>query len=99
MKLADRNNIELPFKSSLQPYVSWATLVMVSLVVFFSGLCFPKLQIRCTQYEVSSDMRPGFDIFVKGQFTASGFITCYINIVIFAGKFDSSNVQLPDRVN
>lgn len=28
----------------------------------------------------------GFDVFVKGNFTAAGFITCYINIAIFAGK-------------
>ncbi|KAF7555903.1 hypothetical protein G7Z17_g1771 [Cylindrodendrum hubeiense] len=53
---------ELPYKSPLQPYTSWATLVMVSLVVLFSG----------------------FDIFVKGNFTASGFITCYVNVFIFA---------------
>lgn len=92
MELADRNT-ELPYKSPLQPYVSWATLVMVSLVVFFSGLCFPQLQIRCRQDQGSSDIRPGFDIFVKGQFTASGFITCYINIFIFAGKFNPSNVD------
>ncbi|KPM42690.1 Proline-specific permease [Neonectria ditissima] len=53
---------ELPYKSPLQPYVSWATLTVVSLVVIFSG----------------------FDVFVKGNFTAAGFLTCYINIIIFA---------------
>ena len=29
--------IVLPYKSPLQPYVAWATLVAVSLIVFFSG--------------------------------------------------------------
>ncbi|KAL6416064.1 amino acid permease [Ilyonectria robusta] len=67
---------ELPYKSPLQPYVSWATLVMVSLVVFFSG----------------------FDIFVKGQFTASGFITCYINIFIFAVLYIFFKIFLKSKV-
>ena len=31
----------LPYKSPLQPYVSWATLFVVSLVIIFSGTCFP----------------------------------------------------------
>ncbi|EHK46875.1 hypothetical protein TRIATDRAFT_316879 [Trichoderma atroviride IMI 206040] len=51
----------LPYKSPLQPYVSWATMFVVSLVILFSG----------------------FDVFVKGQFTAAGFLTCYLNIAIF----------------
>jgi yeast amino acid transporter len=55
---------ELPYKSPLQPYLSYFTLILVFLVVVFSG----------------------FDVFVKGNFTAAGFITCYINIAIFAGK-------------
>jgi hypothetical protein len=28
----------------------------------------------------------GFDVFVKGNFTVSGFLTCYLNLGIFAGK-------------
>ncbi|KAM0456922.1 hypothetical protein ACHAPV_006897 [Trichoderma viride] len=51
----------LPYKSPLQPYVSWATMFVVSLVILFSG----------------------FDVFVKGHFTAAGFLTCYLNIAIF----------------
>ncbi|UKZ52839.1 hypothetical protein TrVGV298_006626 [Trichoderma virens] len=51
----------LPYKSPLQPYVSWATVFVVSLVILFSG----------------------FDVFVKGKFTAAGFLTCYLNIAIF----------------
>ncbi|PON26626.1 amino acid permease [Trichoderma gamsii] len=51
----------LPYKSPLQPYISWATMFVVSLVILFSG----------------------FDVFVKGHFTAAGFLTCYLNIAIF----------------
>lgn len=57
--------VDLPYKSPLQPYISYFSLVMVILVVLFSG----------------------FDVFVTGNFTAAGFITCYLNIAIFAGKF------------
>ena len=28
----------------------------------------------------------GFDVFVKGNFTVSGFLTCYLNLGIFAGE-------------
>ncbi|PYH92569.1 hypothetical protein BO71DRAFT_485312 [Aspergillus ellipticus CBS 707.79] len=52
----------LPYRSPWQPYASWVTLFMVSMVLIFSG----------------------FDIFVKGNFTASGFLTSYLNIGIFA---------------
>jgi amino acid transporter len=34
---------------------------------------------------VLANFTSGFDVFVKGHFTAQGFITCYINIAIFAG--------------
>jgi len=34
----------------------------------------------------------GFDVFVKGHFTAQGFITCYINIAIFAGMYELSTI-------
>ncbi|KAJ5087268.1 hypothetical protein N7456_010884 [Penicillium angulare] len=52
----------LPYRSPLQPYTAIVTLVMVTLIVFFSG----------------------FDVFTTGSFTASGFLTCYLNIAIFA---------------
>lgn len=58
---------DLPYKSPLQPYLSYFTLILVTLVVLFSG----------------------FDVFVKGNFTAAGFITYYINIAIFAGMLTS----------
>ncbi|KAK8101098.1 hypothetical protein PG999_011472 [Apiospora kogelbergensis] len=53
---------DLPYKSPGQPYVTWATLLVVILVILFSG----------------------FDVFVDGRFTATGFLTCYLNIFIFA---------------
>ncbi|KZL74633.1 amino acid permease [Colletotrichum tofieldiae] len=56
---------DLPYRSPGQPYVSWITLIMVFLVVFFSG----------------------FDVFTTGKFTASGFLTCYLNVFIFAGAY------------
>lgn len=31
----------------------------------------------------------GFDVFTAGNFTASGFLTCYLNVFIFAGKTSS----------
>ncbi|KAL7908429.1 Aldehyde/histidinol dehydrogenase [Trichoderma velutinum] len=59
----------LPYKSPLQPYVSWATMFVVSLVIIFSG----------------------FDVFVKGKFTAAGFLTCYLNIAIFIVALTAPN--------
>ncbi|KAK7935003.1 amino acid transporter [Apiospora marii] len=56
---------DLPYKSPGQPYVAWATLLVVFLVVFFSG----------------------FDVFVDGKFTATGFLTCYLNVFIFAAFY------------
>ncbi|CAJ0554907.1 Ff.00g134200.m01.CDS01 [Fusarium sp. VM40] len=67
---------ELPYKSPLQPYVSWATLIMVCLVILFSG----------------------FDIFIKGNFTAEGFITCYVNIAIFTVLYLFFKFRLKSKV-
>ncbi|KAI1853953.1 hypothetical protein JX266_001094 [Neoarthrinium moseri] len=67
---------ELPYRSPGQPYVSWATLVMVSLIVLFSG----------------------FDVFVKGNFTASGFITYYVNIFIFGALYFFFKICLQSKV-
>ncbi|KAI8713940.1 AA-permease domain-containing protein [Fusarium sp. LHS14.1] len=67
---------DLPYKSPLQPYVSWATLLMVCLVILFAG----------------------FDVFVKDQFTAEGFITCYINIAIFAMLYLVFKIRLRSKV-
>ncbi|CVK96167.1 probable general amino acid permease [Fusarium mangiferae] len=67
---------ELPYKSPFQPYVAWATLLMVSLVILFCG----------------------FDVFVKGHFTAQGFITCYINIAIFAVLYAIFKIRLRSKV-
>ncbi|KAG4270006.1 hypothetical protein FPRO04_11838 [Fusarium proliferatum] len=67
---------ELPYKSPFQPYVAWATLLMVSLVILFCG----------------------FDVFVKGHFTAQGFITCYINIAIFAVLYAIFKLRLRSKV-
>ncbi|KAF5643382.1 amino acid permease [Fusarium tjaetaba] len=68
---------DLPYKSPLQPYVAWATLLVVSLVILFCG----------------------FDVFVKGHFTAQGFITCYINIAIFAGTSEISTIAATQEAN
>ncbi|KAK2060665.1 amino acid permease [Colletotrichum caudatum] len=67
---------ELPYRSPGQPYVSWVTLVMVCLIVFFSG----------------------FDVFTTGNFTASGFLTCYLNIFIFAALYIFFKLRLKSRV-
>ncbi|KAH7470449.1 hypothetical protein FOMA001_g13970 [Fusarium oxysporum f. sp. matthiolae] len=67
---------DLPYKSPFQPYVAWATLLMVSLVILFCG----------------------FDVFVKGRFTAQGFITCYINIAIFAVLYTIFKIRLRSKV-
>ncbi|PTB35870.1 uncharacterized protein TrAFT101_010721 [Trichoderma asperellum] len=66
----------LPYKSPLQPYVSWATLLVVSLVIIFSG----------------------FDVFVKGRFTAAGFLTCYLNIAIFIAIYVSFKICFKSKV-
>ncbi|KAG9496423.1 hypothetical protein J7337_013011 [Fusarium musae] len=67
---------DLPYKSPFQPYVAWATLLVVSLVILFCG----------------------FDVFVKGHFTAQGFITCYINIAIFAMLYAIFKIRLRSKV-
>ncbi|KZL80481.1 amino acid permease [Colletotrichum incanum] len=67
---------DLPYRSPGQPYVSWITLVMVFLVVFFSG----------------------FDVFTTGNFTASGFLTCYLNVFIFAALYVFFKLRLKSRV-
>ncbi|KAM5364956.1 hypothetical protein ACJA88_012798 [Fusarium oxysporum] len=68
---------DLPYKSPFQPYVAWATLLMVSLVILFCG----------------------FDVFVKGRFTAQGFITCYINIAIFAGMYELAAIAATQQAD
>ncbi|EFQ34872.1 amino acid permease [Colletotrichum graminicola] len=67
---------DLPYCSPGQPYVSWITLVMVCLIVFFSG----------------------FDVFTAGNFTASGFLTCYLNIFIFAALYVFFKLRLKSRI-
>ncbi|KAI1266934.1 amino acid permease [Xylariaceae sp. FL1019] len=67
---------DLPYRSSGQPYVSWATLLVLTLVVLFSG----------------------FDVFVAGRFTASGFLTIYLNIFIFAALYLFFKLFLHSRV-
>ncbi|WYZ38131.1 hypothetical protein EsH8_III_000045 [Colletotrichum jinshuiense] len=67
---------ELPYRSPGQPYVSWITMVMVFLVVFFSG----------------------FDVFTTGNFTAAGFLSCYLNIFIFAALYIFFKFYLKSRV-
>ncbi|OTA07346.1 Amino acid permease [Trichoderma parareesei] len=66
----------LPYKSPLQPYVSWATLFVVSLIIVFSG----------------------FDVFVKGHFTAAGFLTCYLNVGIFIALYVFFKIFLKSKV-
>ncbi|TPX09739.1 uncharacterized protein E0L32_009078 [Thyridium curvatum] len=56
---------DLPYRSPLQPYTAWATLILILLIIIFSG----------------------FDVFVKGHFTAEGFLTCYLNVAIFAALY------------
>ncbi|KAK8065782.1 hypothetical protein PG997_012529 [Apiospora hydei] len=65
-----------PYKSPGQPYVAWATLLVVFLVVFFSG----------------------FDVFVDGKFTATGFLTCYLNVFIFAAFYIFFKLFLKSKV-
>ena len=81
--LTNRNDIELPYRSPFQPYTAWATMIAISVIIFFSGM-LQHLQPPCHWLSISS---LGFDIFFPGNFTASGFLTNYIDIPIFAGKF------------
>lgn len=67
---------ELPYKGPLQPYISYFTLVLISLIVIFSG----------------------FDVFVKSNFTAAGFVTCYLNVAIFAVLYIFFKVALKSKV-
>jgi len=67
---------ELPYKSPLQPYTAWITLLMVFLVILFSG----------------------FDVFFPGNFSASSFLTCYVNIAIFAVLYIVFKILLKSKV-
>ncbi|KAF9880086.1 amino acid permease [Colletotrichum karsti] len=40
----------------------------------------------------------GFDVFVTGNFTASGFLTCYLNVFIFAALYAFFKFYLKSRV-
>ncbi|KAL4893597.1 amino acid permease/ SLC12A domain-containing protein [Aspergillus ambiguus] len=40
----------------------------------------------------------GFDVFTKGNFTASGFLTSYLNIAIFAGLYIFFKIWLKSKV-
>jgi len=48
---------------------------------------------------VLANYTSGFDVFVKGHFTAQGFITCYINIAIFAGISELATVAAIQYAN
>lgn len=79
------NYAALPYKSPLQPYVSWATMFVVSLVILFSGML--SLVRGHAGWHQVLQIRLGFDVFVKGNFTAAGFLTCYLNVFIFIGTY------------
>ncbi|KAJ3549696.1 hypothetical protein NM208_g369 [Fusarium decemcellulare] len=76
MKKQGYSREDLPYKSPLQPYVAWASLVMVCLVILFAG----------------------YDVFVKGHFTAEGLITCYVNLPIFAVLYLVFKIRLGSRI-
>ncbi|QKX54109.1 uncharacterized protein TRUGW13939_01192 [Talaromyces rugulosus] len=76
LKAQNISRNELPYRSPLQPYAAWITLLVVFLVVFFSG----------------------FDVFVKNSFTASGFLTCYLNIFIFAALYIFFKIYLRSKI-
>ncbi|KAH6655839.1 amino acid permease [Truncatella angustata] len=76
LKVQGYSRHDLPYRGPGQPYVSWATLLMVFLVVFFAG----------------------FDVFVKGNFTASGFITVYLNVFIFAALYIFFKLSLRSKI-
>ncbi|CBF78236.1 hypothetical protein AN8659.2 [Aspergillus nidulans FGSC A4] len=65
---------------------------------FYQGL---KVQGCCSAYSMKKEgvlLIPGygFDVFTKGNFTASGFLTSYLNIGIFAITLESKLVPLSD---
>jgi amino acid transporter len=73
---------DLPYQSPGQPYVAWITMVLVSVILLTSGMCIGRFDQRaCTD----NTRFLGFDVFVKGNFTVSGFLTCYLNLGIFVG--------------
>jgi amino acid transporter len=84
---------ELPYKSPGQPYVSWITLLFIALVVFFSGGSASLLHSAASCQSLTRP-HPGFDVFTKGNFTAPGFLICYLNVFIFAGECISCGVSL-----
>lgn len=52
-------------------------------MIIFSGLFyFPETSSQSVKHLTHL----GFDVFVKGHFTAAGFLTCYLDIGIFAGR-------------
>ncbi|KAG7404814.1 Arginine permease CAN1 [Fusarium oxysporum f. sp. rapae] len=89
---------DLPYKSPFQPYVAWATLLMVSLVILFCGKSQLSPSYPPRSMNTLANYISGFDVFVKGHFTAQGFITCYINIAIFAVLYAIFKIRLRSKV-
>ncbi|KAK7422814.1 hypothetical protein QQX98_001376 [Neonectria punicea] len=40
----------------------------------------------------------GYDVFVKGHFTAAGFLTCYVNIAVFTALYGFFKIFLKSKV-
>lgn len=60
------NYTALPYKSPLQPYVSWATMFVVSLVILFSGTL--SLESGVCRLAPSLTNTPRLRCVRKGQF-------------------------------
>jgi yeast amino acid transporter len=82
MKVQGYPRDELPYKSPLQPFTAWFTMISIIVVIFFSGIPLYNLLLIIPSRLTSLQ---GFNVFFPGQFTASGFLSNYINIPIFLG--------------
>jgi len=96
LKVQGYERNDLPYQSPGQPYVAWITMILVTTILLTSGTCidrFDSVLIRDQIHSADIIRHLGFDVFVKGNFTTAGFLTCYLNLAIFAGKSDQSQVQ------
>ncbi|KAM5361427.1 hypothetical protein ACJZ2D_013117 [Fusarium nematophilum] len=89
----------------LIPAATKKTFYRIFFFYFFSifavGLIVPSLQESATAVCVlgdASDGVLGYDVFVKGRFTAEGFITCYLNLAIFAVLYLVFKIRLGSKI-
>ncbi|KAM5344493.1 hypothetical protein ACJ41O_013029 [Fusarium nematophilum] len=64
----------------------------------FSCLLSPLVYLNVANNTTRVFVCAGYDVFVKGRFTAEGFITCYLNLAIFAVLYLVFKIRLGSKI-